>query len=52
MFLLIVSGAIQGMELRSSLHLSVVDIEKGAFGSPTLLYQLPGHAIFLSFLSW
>ncbi len=29
------NGAIQGMELRPPLHLSVVAIEKGAFGSPS-----------------
>ena len=29
------SGAIQGKELRSPLHLGVVAIEKGAFGSPS-----------------
>ena len=29
------SGEIQGMKLRTSLHLSVVVIETGAFGSPS-----------------
>ena len=29
------SGAIQGKELRPPLHLGVVAIEKGAFGSPS-----------------
>ena len=30
-----VSGTIQGMEYRPPLHLGVVAIEKGAFGSPS-----------------